>query len=180
MGSYRVYRVGEDEHVREATAAAPSRRGAPRRRRCAPRPRAAAPRRWWLWALVAAAAVAAALLYWFYGREVVGNSRAALDLAKLSGKVPDWAVLGAPVVVVAAVALVTAYLAFGRHLAVKLVGVAVVVLVLATPGLAVGYANGLVSDVGGRPGTAAKTAEEVAADRGGRRGDRPCRSPTSR
>jgi hypothetical protein len=33
--------------------------------------------------------VGAALLYWFYGREAVGNSEAALDLAKLSGKVPD-------------------------------------------------------------------------------------------
>ncbi len=111
---------------------------------------------------MAAAAVAAALLYWFYGREAVGNSRAALDLAELSGKVPDWVVVGAPVVVVAAVALVTAYLAFGRSLAVKLAGVAVVVLVLATPGLAVGYANGLVSDVGST-GTAARTPEEVAA-----------------
>jgi LCP family protein required for cell wall assembly len=73
--------------------------------------------------------------------------------------VPGWAVLGAPVVVVAAVALVTAYLAFGRHLAVKLVGVAVVVVVLATPGLAVGYANGLVSDVG-KTGSAATTQDE--------------------
>ncbi len=91
----------------------------------------------------------AALVYWFYGREAIGNSRAALDIAKLSGKVPEWAVVVAPVAVVAAVALATIYLAFGRHLAVKLVGVAVVVLVLATPGLAVGYANGLVDDVGG-------------------------------
>ncbi|MGE5229096.1 MAG: LCP family protein [Deltaproteobacteria bacterium] len=160
MGSYRVYRVGEEEHVREATAAAPAplARGGSRARRG----REAAPRRWWLWALLAAAAVAAVLLYWFYGREAVGNSRAALDLAELSGKVPDWAVVGAPIVVVAAVALVTAYLAFGRNLAVKLAGVAVVVLVLATPGLAVGYANGLVSDVGGT-GSAARTPEEVAA-----------------
>ena len=63
---------------------------------------------------------------------------------------------------VAAIALVTVYLAFGRNLAVKLVGVAVVVLVLATPGLAVGYANGLVSDVGGGGvGSAAKSAAEI-------------------
>jgi LCP family protein required for cell wall assembly len=160
MGSYRVYRVGEDEHVREAQATAPAltdRAGARRRRTGA----AAAPRRWWIWALVAAAAAAAALLYWFYGREAVGNSRAALDIVNATDKVPDWAVLGAPVVVVAAVALVTAYLAFGRHLAFKLVGVAVVVVVLATPGLAVGYANGLVSDLG-ETGTAARTAEERA------------------
>ena len=160
MGSYRVYRVGEEEHVREAATAAPApleRGGGGARRRG--RAGTAAPPRWWIWALVVAAFAAAAVLYWFYGREAVGNSKAALDLAKLSGKVPDWAVLGAPVVVVAAIALVTAYLAFGRHLAVKLVGVAVVVVVLATPGLAVGYANGLVSGVG-QTGTAAKTAEE--------------------
>ena len=111
---------------------------------------------------IAAVALVAAVLYWFYGREAVSNSRAALDLAKLSGKVPDWAVLAAPVIVVAAIALVTAYVAFGRSLAIKLIGVAVVVLVLATPGLAVGYANGLVSDVGGT-GTAAKTPEDTAA-----------------
>ncbi len=169
MGSYRVYRVGEEEHVREATAAAPAplARGGSGARRGR---EAAAPRRWWLWALLAAAAVAAALLYWFYGREAVGNSRAALDLAKLSGKVPDWVVVGAPVVVVAAVALVTAYLAFGRSLAVKLAGVAVVVLVLATPGLAVGYANGLVSDVG----------VDRDAPPGPRRRSRRSRRPTRR
>jgi LCP family protein required for cell wall assembly len=121
-----------------------------------------APSRWWFWALIAAAAVGAALLYWFYGREAVGNSEAALDLAKLSGKVPDWAVYLAPVLVVVAIALVTSYLAFGRFLALKIVGVAVVVLVLATPGLAVGYANGLISDVGGgSTGTATKTQEEI-------------------
>jgi LCP family protein required for cell wall assembly len=162
MGTYRVYRVGEDEHIREADVAAPSplsrRGGRPRRGR----PAAAAPARLWLWVLIAAAVVAAALLYWFFGREAVGNSEAALDLAKLSGKVPGWAVYVAPVVVVSAIALVTAYLAFGRLLAVKIVGVAVVVLVLATPGLAVGYANGLVSDVGGGGvGTAAKSAAEI-------------------
>ena len=158
MSSYRVYKVGEDEHVREAEDAPASRDGASRlRRRAAASP--AAPRRWWIWALVAAAAVAAALLYWFYGREAVGNSRAALDIVNATDKVPGWAVLGAPIVVVAAVALVTAYLAFGRHLAFKLVGVAVVVVALATPGLAVGYANGLVSDVG-KTGSAATTLEE--------------------
>jgi LCP family protein required for cell wall assembly len=161
MSSYRVYKVGEDEHVREAEAAAPSRDGGSRRRRRAGAS-PAAPRRVWIWALVAAAACAAALLYWFYGREAVGNSRAALDIVNATDRVPGWAVLGAPVVVVAAVALVTVYLAFGRHLAFKLVGVAVVVVVLATPGLAVGYANGLVSDVGAGTGSAAKTDEEIA------------------
>jgi LCP family protein required for cell wall assembly len=161
MSSYRVYKVGEEEYVREVVAATPSplARGRARSRR---RGGAAAPRRWWVWALVAAAFAAAAVLYWLYGREAVSNSRAALDLAKLSGKVPDWAVVGAPVIVVAAVAAATAYLAFGRHLAVKLIGVAAVVIVLATPGLAVGYANGLVADVG-QTGSAAKTPDDTAA-----------------
>ena len=161
MGSYRVYKVGEDEHVRQAGADAPTPlEGGGREARG--RTGAAAPRRWWLWALVAAAFIAAAVVYWFYGRDAVGNSMAAFDIAKLSGKVPDWAVLAAPVVMVAAIALVTVYLAFGRHLAVKLIGVAAVVVVLATPGLAVGYANGLVSAVG-KTGTAARTAGDRAA-----------------
>jgi len=161
MGSYRVYRVGEDEHVRETGTDAPAPlEGGGRAARG--RTGGAVPRRWWLWALVAAAFIVAAVVYWFYGRDAVGNSKAAFDIAKLSGKVPGWAVLAAPVVMVAAIALVTVYLAFGRHLAVKLIGVAVVVVVLATPGLAVGYANGLVSAVG-KTGTAARTASDRAA-----------------
>ena len=159
MGDYKVYRVGEDEHVREVKTAAPEQ--LPRRDQDSRRGSTTAPTRWWVWALIAAAAAAGVLLYWFFGRDAVSNSRAALDIAKISGKVPDWAVLIAPVIVVLAVALVTAYLAFGRHLAVKIVGVAVVVLVLATPGLAVGYANGLVKDFGGdTTGSAATTPEQ--------------------
>jgi LCP family protein required for cell wall assembly len=96
-----------------------------------------------------AAAIAAAL-FWFYGRDMLGNSRAAFDLARLSGKVPGWAMVGAPVIAVAIVAAVTSYLAFGRYLAVKLIGVAVVVAVLAAPGLALGWANGTVSVVAHR------------------------------
>jgi LCP family protein required for cell wall assembly len=167
MGTYKVYKVGEDEYVREAATAAPA---SGRRRE---RGRAAAPRRWWLWALVAAAAVAAGLIYWFYGRDAVGNSRAALDIVNATDKVPGWAVLVAPVVVVAAVTIVTAYLAFGRHLALKLIGVAVVIVVLAAPGIAVGFANGLVSDLGST-GTAATTpGDKVAIDKANKEVDRP-------
>jgi LCP family protein required for cell wall assembly len=151
MGEYRVYRAGEDEPVREAGVDVPTPQPL---RRSAGSARAAGARssaesgRWWLWLLVAAAVAAAAAAYWFFGRDAVSNSKAALDLAKLSGKVPGWAVLAAPIIGVTVVALVTAYVAFGRHLAVKIVGVAAVVAVLATPGLAVGYANGLVAGVG--------------------------------
>jgi LCP family protein required for cell wall assembly len=154
MASYRVYKVGEEESVRDASVAAPSPlRGESRG--------VSVPAGWWIWALIAAAAIAAALLYWFFGRDAVGESQAALEILRNIDKVPDWAVLGAPVIVVAAVALVTVYLAFGRHLAVKLIGVAVVVLVLATPGLAVGYAHGLVGGLGdGGTGSAAVTQKE--------------------
>ena len=99
--------------------------------------------------LVFVVAVVSAL-GWLYGREIVANSAAAVDLAKLSGKVPPWALFGAPVAVLVIIALVTAYLAFGRHIAVKLIGVAVVVVTLAAPGLALGWANGTVSTVGER------------------------------
>ena len=112
-------------------------------------------------------------LYWFYGREAVGNSQPRSRSPTLSGKVPDWAVYAAPVVMVAAVALVTAYLAFGRHLAVKLIGVAVVVVVLATPGLAVGYANGLVSAVGTAGSAATTPADEAAIAAADNEVDRP-------
>ncbi len=171
MGTYRVYRAGEAEHVREVTLAAPAplERGAGRSRRRG----GASGRRWWLWPLLAAAAVAAGLAYWFYGREVVGNSQAALDLAKLSGKVPDWVVVGAPAVVAAAIVLVTAYLAFGRLLALKLIGVAVVVLVLATPGLAVGYANGLVDPLGTAADTATTPTDQAAVEAADQEVDRP-------
>jgi LCP family protein required for cell wall assembly len=174
MGSYRVYKVGEEEHVREAAAAAPApleRGGGGARRRG--RARSAAPRRWWVWALIAAAAVVAAVLYWFFGREAVGNSKAALDIVNATDKVPGWAVIAAPVIVVAAVAAVTAYLAFGRHLAVKLIGVAVVVVVLAAPGIAVGFANGLVSDVGATGSAATTPADQTAIDKANKQIDRP-------
>ncbi len=162
MGDYRVYRVGEDKHVREVTDATPG--PLPRRDGDSRRGATKAPAGWWVWALIVAAVAVGILLYWFFGRDAVSNSRAALDIAKISGKVPGWAVLAAPVIVVLAVALVTAYLAFGRRLAVKLIGVAVVVLVLATPGLAVGYANGLVAGVGGdQTGSAAKTSDQQQA-----------------
>ena len=175
MGSYRVYKVGEDEHVREAAAAAPAPLegggGGARRRG---RGRAAAPRRWWVWALVAAAAVAAALLYWFYGREAVSNSKAALDIVERHGQ---GAQLGGARWLRSSWSPPSpsspSYLAFGRHLAVKLIGVAVVVVVLAAPGIAVGFANGLVSDLGST-GSAATTP----ADTGGhRQGQREGRSP---
>jgi LCP family protein required for cell wall assembly len=164
MSDYRVYRVGEEEHVRTASAAVPAPLDGRGPRESRRRAGTAAPSRWWLWALVAVAAAAAVALYWFFGRDAVSNSQAAFDIAKLSGRVPEWAVYLAPVVMVAAVAVVTAYMAFGRHLAGKIIGVVVVVVVLATPGLAVGYANGLVGATGGAARTQAEQDQISKAD----------------
>ncbi len=95
MGTYRVYRVGEEEAVREARAAvAKSRKkggAAAARRPSSLRPLL-------VWAAVAAACAVAAVLFWLYGRDMFGNSQAAFDLAKLSGKVPDWAFIGVPLI----------------------------------------------------------------------------------
>ena len=74
---------------------------------------------------------------------------------------------------------VTAYLAFGRHAVVKIVGLALIVIAMAAPGLALGWANGTVGQVerderqegGGREGpqgphpAAARQGHEHPADR---------------
>jgi LCP family protein required for cell wall assembly len=152
MSEYRVYKTGEPEPVRVSGTAAAEPLAVPDRSRRADRPEPAAPgaglRPLVIWAVVAVAAAVVAALVWFYGRDMLGNSRAAFDLARLSGKVPGWAMVGGPVIAVAIVAAVTAYLAFGRHFALKLTGVAVVVAALAVPGLALGWANGTVGTVG--------------------------------
>jgi LCP family protein required for cell wall assembly len=154
MSDYRVYRTGESDPVRVSGAASPEPLAAPGRSRLRVREEQSTPgaglRALIAWAAVAVAAAVAAALFWFYGRDMMGNSRAAFDLARLSGKVPGWAMIGAPLIAVAIVAAVTAYLAFGRHLAVKLIGVAVVVAALAAPGLALGWANGTVNVVAHR------------------------------
>ena len=176
MGTYRVYRSGEEEHVREAAAAArvppplnaPAAEGQCEAERApARRSRADAERgRWWVPVLAVAVAVVGAALLWLYGREAIGNAVAAVDIAKLTGKVPGWAMIGAPTLVVVVIALATGYLAFGRHVALKIVGVVAVVVVLAAPGFAVGYANGLVGGVddpaADAPDVVASAAPELA------------------
>ncbi len=87
---------------------------------------------------------------WVYGRGMFGNSLAAVDLARLSGKVPEWTVYGVPVLALLVMALVALYLAFGRHVALKLIGLVVVIGALAAPGLALGWVNGTVSTVSDR------------------------------
>ena len=96
-----------------------------------------------------------------YGREVWDNSIAVVDLAKLTGRVPGWAVVGVPAVAVVLVAGVTAYLAFGRHLAAQVVGLAVVVVALAAPGFALGWTNGTVGVVGQRTAEVRQVVEKT-------------------
>jgi LCP family protein required for cell wall assembly len=161
-GSYRVYRVGKAEHIREVVVVPPRRldRGRDIER--------TGSRRWLWWLLLLLACAAAAALYWRFGREMVANSQAAVDLVELSGKVPAWVLPAAPIIVVVALVLATAYFAFGHHLILKILVALVVAAALAAPGVAVGYANGLVADVG-VTGTAADTQIErdqiVAADK---------------
>src|SRR5660397_218887 len=92
MSEYRVYKTGESEPVRVSGAAAPEPLAAPGRAQ------RAGLRTLVIWAAIAVAAAVAAALFWFYGRDMLGNSRAAFDLARLSGKVPRWAMFGVPVI----------------------------------------------------------------------------------
>ncbi len=156
MADYRVYRAGEDEPVRVA--------GRPADPVAAPLEplsvdvlsgdagggTSGGARTWIVLGLAAAAVLVAAVLFWIYGRDMVGNSQAAFDLARVSGKVPTWAWIGVPAAALVVLAAVTGYLAFGRHLAVKLIGVVVVGVALAAPGLALGWANGTVGTVAHR------------------------------
>ncbi|MFA4965283.1 MAG: LCP family protein, partial [Thermoleophilia bacterium] len=129
-------------------------------------PRGSAGLRAWLLLGVAAAAVIAAALYLLLsGRDVLGNSLAALDLAKLSGRVPGWALVAAPALAAAVLVAVAVYVALGRHLALKLLAVGVVVVALAAPGLALGWANSTVATVSHRSAeveaVVAKTQEQL-------------------
>ena len=150
MAEYRVYRAGRDEPVRSVSGApggsrASRGRGASRRARRRSRLGA-----WLLGGLLLALLVCVALIGWLHGRDIAANSLAAVDIARLSGRVPEWALLGAPAVALFTIALVTVYVAFGRHVVLKLMGVAVVAVMLATPGLALGWASGTVSTVSDR------------------------------
>ncbi len=150
MAEYRIYRVGEAEPVRVRDRA-PS--GGTRPGRAATSgcrgalPGGARWRSWLLRGVGVAGVVVAAFLFWYFGRDAVGNARAALGIADLSHKVPHWLVIGTPVVAAALIVAVTAYLAFGRHAVVKIVGLALIVIAMAAPGLALGWANGTVGQV---------------------------------
>jgi LCP family protein required for cell wall assembly len=85
-----------------------------------------------------------------FGRDALANARDLIDLAEQTGEVPSWLLYGVPVLAALVLAGVTSYLAFGRRLALKVLGLAVVVAALAAPGFALGWTNGTVSTVGDR------------------------------
>jgi LCP family protein required for cell wall assembly len=149
MSKYRVYKVGEPEPVRVGGAAQPDVRplGSAKQRRRAARSRGGL-RGWLVGFSVAVAVIGVIAIVWFYGRDMLDSTLAALDLARISGKLPSWTLVVAPVVAVTVVALVSVYLAFGRHVAVKSILLVVLVVALAAPGLALGWANGTVGTVG--------------------------------
>gem|GEM_PF-172724 len=164
--TYTVYRSGCDEPVRRAARPPFAGRPAVSAARLTPSgpaldPLAALSRRHGrrrrgsvrtvlLWLLAVSAAAAAAVVFWYLGRGPLQDFWSVLDLAHTTGRVPDWLLIGAPVTVAAAGAAVTAYLAYGRRLAVKIVGLAVVAVVLALPGFALGWTNGTLGDMGDR------------------------------
>lgn len=166
MADYRVYRSGEDESVGDSPDGSSdeqpisrvARHQAERSRRKhwggAPSgtPPSTPPSRgpWLAWGILLAVLIAAGAVIYYFERDAVSNSRAALDLTVLTGKVPEWALYGAPALVGVFIILVALYFALGRHVSLKVLGLVVVALVLAAPGVALGYANGTVSVVGNR------------------------------
>jgi LCP family protein required for cell wall assembly len=160
VGRYTVYRAGEAEPVRVA-ADSPGQADASPAPVIAPLGRSDRSRRRWLvWPALAVALAAGAVLFWLYGREATANTLAAVDIAKLSGKVPSWSLVAAPAVAALVTLLVAVYLAFGRRLALKVFFVALLAAALAAPGLAVGWANGTVGSVSSKaPGVAAAVSK---------------------
>jgi LCP family protein required for cell wall assembly len=160
--TYRVYKAGQDEPVRVAPATPREPRPLARRAQRAAGERGAPEwRRPVGWALVALGVAGVAVLVWRYGPELWSNSLAGVDLARLSGKVPDWALYGAPALAAAIVAVTAVYLAFGRHAALKSAALAAVVVALGAPGFAVGWANGTVGTVGHRTEKVQAAVEET-------------------
>jgi LCP family protein required for cell wall assembly len=166
--SYRVYRSGQDEPIRVAAAPGAARRPSTRGAAVPAAPTRAGLRSLLLWTLLACAASCAAVLAWRYGPEMYDNSLAGVDLARLSGKVPGWVLYAAPIVAILVAALVALYLAIGRHVVVKTLGVIVVVLAVGAPGFAVGWANGNIAVVSGgskeKASTVTSTKKELKGE----------------
>ena len=156
MKPYRVYRTGEDEPVRAAGRGVPpplAPIAADRRSGDSARVTVAV-----LVALLCAAAALAVL----YGHSVYGDLTGVVGFAGHLRRLPHWSRLLIPAAAVLLFALMTWYLAFGRHVAVKVVGLALLVGALATPGFAFGYVDHNLSGMGGG-GTAEQKATVAGA-----------------
>ncbi len=152
MTHYTVYRSGEDEPVRVVGRSSPRR---PVRAAEAPLRGSA---RFARLVVVIALAAAAAALDLLYGREVWGDVTGVAGLAGHLRRLPHWTHYAIPVAAILAFALVSYYVAFGRHVVLKAIALAVLVAALATPGFALGYVNRNLSSMG-----SGGTAEQRAA-----------------
>jgi LCP family protein required for cell wall assembly len=156
MQQYRVYRAGEDEPAetsgrKSASPLAPSTRSQ--------RPRDPA---YLTIAVIVTLLCAAAALAVLYGHQVYGDLTGVVGFAGHLRRLPHWSRLVIPAAAVLLFALVTWYLAFGRHVAAKVVGLALLVAVLAAPGFAFGYVDHDLN-VMGSGGTAEQRATVAKA-----------------
>jgi polyisoprenyl-teichoic acid--peptidoglycan teichoic acid transferase len=156
MTQYRVYKSGEDEPVRVVGHSSPQQLARPAE---APPRR---PARFARLAVIIALVAAAAVLTLLYGREVWGDITGVVGLAGHLRRLPHWTHYAIPVAAILVFALVTYYLAFGRHIVLKAIALALLVAALATPGYALGYVNRNLSSMGGG-GTAEQKTTVAAA-----------------
>ena len=99
-------------------------------------------------ALIIATVATAAALSWLFGREALADASSLVGVADHLRRMPHWLIFVVPVTALAIFALITYSMAFSCHLAVKIVCLVVVVVALATPGFALGYANGTLGQMG--------------------------------
>lgn len=156
MQHYRVYRAGEEE-----PAETPDRKPAPP---LAPITRSQRPRdpAYLTIAVIVTLLCVAAGLAVLYGHQVYGDLTGVVGFAGHLRRLPHWSRPVIPAAAVLLVALVTWYLAFGRHVAVKVAGLALLVAVLAAPGFAFGYVDHNLSGMGSG-GTAEQKATVAKA-----------------
>ena len=106
--------------------------------------------------------VAAAVLVVLFGRHACGDVTGVVGFAAHLRRLPHWSRLAIPAAAVLAFLLVTWFLAFGRHLALKVVGIAVLAIALAALGFAFGYVDRNLSSMGSG-GTAEQKATVARA-----------------
>ena len=98
--------------------------------------------------LVIILVVAAAVLVVLFGRHACGDVTGVVGFAAHLRRLPHWSRLAIPAAAVLAFLLVTWFLAFGRHLALKAVGIAVLAIAVAALGFAFGYVDRNLSSMG--------------------------------